>query len=94
MYYAGWSSSTGEADWALRPLFSTEAWPPKLNNTAYYSNQEVDALIAKALVTTSDAEKADLYAKAQELIVKDAPGRRSSSSRTSTPPPPACPACS
>ncbi len=73
MYYAGWSSSTGEADWALRPLFSTEAWPPKLNNTAYYSNQEVDALIAKALVTTSDSEKADLYAKAQELIYKDAP---------------------
>ncbi|KMO10725.1 glutathione ABC transporter substrate-binding protein GsiB [Methylobacterium platani] len=73
LYYIGWSSSTGEADWALRPLLSTEAWPPKLSNTAYYSNPEVDALLAKALVTTSDAEKADLYAKAQEQIVKDAP---------------------
>jgi glutathione transport system substrate-binding protein len=73
LYYAGWSSSTGEADWALRPLLATEAWPPKLNNTAYYSNPEVDDFIAKALVSTKDAEKADLYAKAQEQIAKDAP---------------------
>ncbi len=73
MYYAGWSSSTGEADWALRPLLSTEAWPPKLNNTAYYSNEEVDAYIAKALRSVKDEEKAELYKKAQEQIFKDAP---------------------
>ncbi|MHC2107166.1 MULTISPECIES: glutathione ABC transporter substrate-binding protein GsiB [unclassified Methylobacterium] len=73
LYYAGWSSSTGEADWGLRPLLATEAWPPKLNNTAYYSNPEFDSLLAKALVSTSDAEKTDLYAKAQEIVMKDAP---------------------
>ncbi|WP_246692751.1 hypothetical protein [Methylobacterium sp. WL64] len=73
LYYAGWSSSTGEADWGLRPLLATEAWRPKLNNTAYYSNSEFDSLLAKALVSTSDAEKTDLYAKAQEIVMKDAP---------------------
>ncbi len=73
LYYAGWSSSTGEADWGLRPLLATEAWPPKLNNTAYYSNAEFDALLAKALVSTNDAERAELYAKAQEIVMKDAP---------------------
>jgi glutathione transport system substrate-binding protein len=73
MLYAGWSSSTGEADWALRPLFATESWPPKLNNTAYYSSDMVDGLIAKALTSTSDPEKAELYAKAQEQLMKDAP---------------------
>jgi len=73
MYYAGWSSSTGEADWALRPLFATEAWPPKLNNTAYYSNKQVDADIAKALISVDDAEKAKLYSNAQEQIMKDLP---------------------
>lgn len=73
MYYAGWSSSTGEADWALRPLLSTEAWPPKLNNTAYYSNPKVDEDLAKALTSVDDAEKAKLYADAQEQIMKDAP---------------------
>lgn len=73
MYYAGWSSSTGEADWALRPLLATEAWPPKLNNTAYYSNPVVDEAIAKALKSTDDKEKAALYRSAQEQLMKDAP---------------------
>jgi len=73
MYYAGWSSSTGEADWALRPLLATEAWPPKLNNTAYYSNAVVDGAIAKALTSTNDKEKAQLYREAQEQIMKDLP---------------------
>lgn len=73
MYYAGWSASTGEADWALRPLLATEAFPPKLNNTAYYSSAVVDEAIAKALKSTDDAEKAQLYRQAQEQLMKDAP---------------------
>jgi glutathione transport system substrate-binding protein len=73
MYYAGWSASTGEADWALRPLLSTEAWPPKLNNTAYYSNAKVDGNIAAALKSVDEAEKTALYREAQEQIMKDAP---------------------
>ncbi|MFS2035921.1 glutathione ABC transporter substrate-binding protein GsiB [Polaromonas sp. CT11-55] len=73
MYYVGWSSSTGEADWALRPLLASESLPPKMFNTAYYKNPEVDADIAKALVTTSGAEKAKLYTDAQQRIWKDAP---------------------
>jgi glutathione transport system substrate-binding protein len=73
MYYAGWSSSTGEADWALRPLLATEAWPPKLNNTAYYSNATLDGYIASALKAVDDKEKASLYKQAQELLYQDAP---------------------
>lgn len=73
MYYTGWSSSTGEADWGLRPLFASEAWIPKLNNMSYYKNDVVDASIAKALVTVDDAEKAALYKTAQDQIRKDLP---------------------
>jgi glutathione transport system substrate-binding protein len=73
MYYIGWSSSTGEADWALRPLFASEAWAPKLNNVSFYKNDAVDAAIAKALVTVDDNEKAALYKTAQEQILKDLP---------------------
>lgn len=73
MYYVGWSSSTGEADWALRPLLASESFPPRMFNTAYYKNPEVDADIAKALVTTSGAEKAKIYGDAQQRIWKDAP---------------------
>jgi len=73
IYYVGWSSSTGESDWALRPLLASESMPPKLLNTAYYKNEQVDADIAGALRTTDRAEKAKLYKDAQERIWKDAP---------------------
>ncbi|MYN14337.1 glutathione ABC transporter substrate-binding protein GsiB [Pusillimonas sp. TS35] len=73
MYYAGWSASTGEADWALRPLLATSAWAPVFNNTAYYSNKQVDKDIADALLTTDETKKTALYADAQEQIWKDAP---------------------
>ena len=69
----GWSASTGEADWALRPLLGSESAPPKSFNTAYYKNAEVDADISKALLTTDNAEKTKLYADAQQRIWKDAP---------------------
>src|SRR5450830_116519 len=73
MYYVGWSSSTGEADWALRPLLASESFPPRLFNTAYYKNEVVDNNIAKALNTTDRAEKTRLYTEAQQQIWKDAP---------------------
>jgi len=73
LYYVGWSASTGEADWALRPLLYGESWPPKLFNTAYYKNPQVDSDIKGALLTTDSTEKAKLYKDAQETIYKDAP---------------------
>jgi glutathione transport system substrate-binding protein len=73
LYYVGWSTSTGEADWALRPLLYGESWPPRLFNTAYYKNPKVDADIKGAQLTTDSAEKAKLYKDAQETIWKDAP---------------------
>ncbi len=73
LYYVGWSASTGEADWAIRPLLGGDSWPPKLFNTAYYKNAEVDADIKKAQLTTNSAEKAKLYRDAQERIYNDAP---------------------
>ena len=73
MYYGGWSASTGEADWALRPLLATNAWPPVFFNTAYYSNPKVDKDISNALLTTDAAKKQQIYDDAQQRIWKDAP---------------------
>jgi len=73
LYYVGWSTSTGEADWALRPLLYGESWPPKLFNTAYYKNPKVDSDIKGAQLTTESGEKAKLYKDAQETIWNDAP---------------------
>jgi glutathione transport system substrate-binding protein len=73
LYYVGWSTSTGEADWALRPLLDGNSWPPKLFNTAYYKNDKVDADIKGAQLATTSADKAKFYKDAQETIWKDAP---------------------
>ena len=73
LYYIGWSTSTGEADWALRPLLYGESWPPKLANNAYYKNPKFDADIKNAQLTTDSAEKAKLYKDAQEIAWNDAP---------------------
>ncbi|MGD8164299.1 glutathione ABC transporter substrate-binding protein GsiB [Pantoea sp. FN0307] len=73
MFYTGWSASTGEADWALTPLFATGSWPPAIFNTAFYSNEQVDKDLNDALKTTDTAKKAQLYKDAQDRIWNDRP---------------------
>ncbi|VXC64260.1 putative peptide transporter subunit: periplasmic-binding component of ABC superfamily [Enterobacterales bacterium 8AC] len=73
MFYTGWSASTGEADWALSPLFSTQAAPPKQFNTAFYSNPQVDEDLAAALATTDRTKRQALYQQVQDRIWADAP---------------------
>lgn len=73
MFYTGWSASTGEADWALTPLFATASWPPAIFNTAFYSNEQVDKDLTDALKTTDNAKKAQLYKDAQDRIWNDRP---------------------
>lgn len=73
MFYTGWSASTGEANWALTPLFATQSWPPTIFNTAFYSNPQVDKDLADALNTTDSEKKASLYKDAQDRIWNDRP---------------------
>lgn len=73
LLYSGWSSSTGEADWALRPLLDSALIPPKGFNSAYYANKDVDAGLKEALHTTDDAEKEKIYSAVQRKIWDDAP---------------------
>lgn len=73
MMAGAWSSSTGDGDWGLRPLFSTMGFPPSLYNTAYYASPEVDGAIRTALGTADPAKRAVAYEAAQAKIWKDAP---------------------
>ncbi len=73
MYFGGWSPSTGDADWALRPLFASESWVPTAYNVSYYSNPAVDQAIMAGLQTADPARRAKAYAQAQTLIWHDAP---------------------
>ncbi len=72
LYYGAWSSSTGDADWALRPLFATDAFPPHLYNVGYYSNKNVDADLQAGLETADAPKRSAAYADAQKRIWDDA----------------------
>lgn len=73
LYYGGWSTSTGDADWALRPLYATQSWVPVSYNVSYYSNPAVDKAINEGLATADPAKRAAAYADAQKILWKDAP---------------------
>jgi len=73
MLYGGWSSSTGDADWGMRPMLYTKAFPPVLSNLAWYSNPITDAAIEEGLNTTDPTRRAAAYAKAQAQVWKDVP---------------------
>lgn len=69
----GWAPSTGDADWVLRPLFATNMWAPIGGNRAFYSNKEVDKLIEEGMKTVDPKKRAEVYRKAQKIIIHDAP---------------------
>jgi glutathione transport system substrate-binding protein len=73
MLYGGWSSSTGDADWGMRPMLYTKSFPPVLFNMAWYSNPVTDAAIEEGLATVDPNRRAAAYAKAQAQVWKDAP---------------------
>lgn len=68
----GWSSSTGELDWAMRPLLATQSWPPASSNFGFYSNKTVDRDLMQALATTDRSTKQKLYDEAQKIVWDDA----------------------
>jgi glutathione transport system substrate-binding protein len=73
MLYTGWSSSTGDADWGMRPMLYTKSFPPVLANLAWYSNPVTDAAIEEGLATVDPSKRATAYAKAQAQVWQDAP---------------------
>lgn len=73
MYVIGWSTSTGDADWGIRPLLAKESEPPMSYNICYYENDEVDSLLYEALGTSDSDKRAEAYAKAQDIIWEESP---------------------
>ena len=73
LWSGGWSPSTGEADWATRPLLATESFPPKSVNLGFYSNSKVDELIGRGLAVTDHAERQKIYGEIQNIVWNDAP---------------------
>jgi glutathione transport system substrate-binding protein len=73
MDFAGWSPSTGDADWGIRPLLTKENWPPTNFTIGFYTNPRVEASIKAGLETADAAKRKAAYAEAQRVIMDDCP---------------------
>ena len=72
-FMLGWGTVTLDSDYGLYALLHSNQWNPNGNNRGFYRNDEVDALLDEARVTTDQSVREDLYAEAMELIWNDAP---------------------
>jgi len=73
MYFLGWGTVTGDADYGLYALFHSDEWAPYGNNWHFGDHEGVDELLHEARITPDPDIRQDLYAEAIELIWDDAP---------------------
>ncbi|GAB3057272.1 glutathione ABC transporter substrate-binding protein [Virgibacillus ainsalahensis] len=72
MFVGSWGTVTLDADYGLYPMFhSSNAGAP--GNRSFFANDEVDDLLEQARKTVNEEERLELYKKAQQLIVDEAP---------------------
>ena len=69
----GWSPSTGEADWGIRPLLTKDMFPTAGFNVGFYSNDQLEKDVEIGLRSADEKERLSAYADAQKTIVEDAP---------------------
>ena len=69
----GWSSSTGDADWGMRPMLYTKSFPPVLSNLAWYSDPKTDAAIEAGLARSIRPSEARPMRMRRAQVWKDAP---------------------
>lgn len=72
-YLIGWSPSTGDADWGIRPLVAIESEPPMSYNICYFENEELEGYIKIGLESADDATRKEAYEKAQDLLFEEMP---------------------
>ena len=72
MYTLRWLGGNENPD-IFRYSSATESFPPHGANRGFYSNREVDALIASASAAPAQADRAVLYQRVQQILAKDLP---------------------
>lgn len=71
---SGWSPSTGDADWALRPCFSSSMFVSKGGSDySYFDNADYEKQITAGLSSADESARKDAYAKAQDILWSQMP---------------------
>ncbi len=72
MHLLGWAPAYLDADFQMQ-MFRQATHPPKGLATSFYTNPEVEALLAQADVELDEDRRAELYCDASKVIWDDAP---------------------
>jgi peptide/nickel transport system substrate-binding protein len=71
MFAFSWFLKSEDPDLSMYPLLFSKNTP--LPNATYYANPEVDQLLLQARQVADRGKRAELYRKAQKVVVEDAP---------------------
>ncbi|MCC6216666.1 MAG: ABC transporter substrate-binding protein [Polyangiaceae bacterium] len=70
----GWNADYPEPSTFFEPILTSRAiQDEESQNASFFSNAELDALLARARVTTDEAERGRLYRRAEEIVRDEAP---------------------
>lgn len=72
MFILGWSTPTGDADYAMYALFHSDNFGEPGNRT-FTKDPELDRLLEEGRKTPGNEERLEIYSEAQELLVDIAP---------------------
>jgi ABC-type transport system substrate-binding protein len=72
--FAGWRADYPDPSTFLEPLLSSAAiQEEESQNWAFFSNRALDEILVRARRSTNTAERADLYRRAEQIAVDEAP---------------------
>ena len=72
MHLLGWAPAYLDADFQMQ-MFRSANHPPKGLGTSFYTNPQVEQILAQADVELDQSKRADLYCDASKIIWDDAP---------------------
>lgn len=72
MFIGGWGNATGDGDYNQYNVFHSSS-KGSAGNLAFYNNPEVDKLIEDGRREKDPAKRNEIYAKLQEIELKEAP---------------------
>ncbi len=73
MFIMGFGAGTADCDEGLRRIWTTSPDGNNNNNYGWYSNAEVDRLLAEAMSELDEEKRLDLYRQAEQIIYIDDP---------------------
>ena len=71
-FLLGWGTVTLDSDYGLYALFHSNQWNPNGNNRGFFKNERLDQILSEARVNTNQAQRAQLYGEAMQIIWDDA----------------------